>query len=150
MKRYKLLMGVTFVLLVLVAAVTSTVMAYDHKSEESVGPCTGRSDRPHYSAPPPALDLSAHGWTICTETQPLIWVNTGLWKWTVNGNSLIDTDTQDNSEHPTWTTITANPRGFCVNGKYFTFSNHKVIDDDGDEFTAGTTSQPLPTTVTCS
>ena len=132
------------------AALTfSVVLAYEHDDEETVGPCTGTSEWPHYSQGTP-FDLSTHGETRCDDTQLEIWVNVGLWKWTPNGNTLIATDTRSSVGHPTWLFVKGNARDFCVDGNYFTFSNHRVTDNDSEVHTDATTSQPLPTAVSCS
>lgn len=124
-------------------------VAYEHNDEETVGPCKGKSDWPHYS-PGNTLDLSSHGRTECDEPQPEIWVNVSLWKWTPNGSTLLGTDTRSNAGHPNWTRVEGNARDFCVDGNYYTYSNHRVTDNDGEVFTDATTSQPLPTAVECS
>jgi hypothetical protein len=140
-QRYKLFAGVAFVLFILTAAFTTTALAYDHNREENVGPCTGRSDNPHYSQP--SQDLSAHGYTYCQDQQnrDYLWVNTGLWKWTINGNNQLTTGVKD-GENTSY--VNGNARRFCENGNYFTMANHLVIDGL-DEWDATTSSLNDPT-----
>lgn len=141
MHRYKLLSGVSFVLFILVAAFTTTALAYDHQREENVGPCTGRSDNPHWSNP--GQDLSAHGFTYCEDGQPRDYLraNTGLWKWTINGNTQLTTGV---GEGPNKILVDGNPRRICENGKYFTMTNHLVIEGT-DQWTKTTSSLNDPT-----
>lgn len=148
MQRYKIFAGVAFVLFILTAAFTATALAYDHNRTESVGPCTGKSHNPHWSDP--GQDLSTHAQTFCSEDRGYLWVNTGLWKWTINGNNQLTTGVGQGTNV---SIVDGNARRFCENGKYFTMANHLVIDG-GDEWTATTSSlnDPIwntPTTVVC-